>query len=374
MLNPIDISRGGKLEVKSRIKVTAENLAKIYTPGVAEVVMEIMKDSRKVYDLTWRSNTVAIVSDGTAILGLGNQGPEAAYPVMEAKAVLFKELGGINAIPILLATRDPEEIVSIVKAIAPSFGGINLEDIAAPSCFIVKEKLKKVLDIPVFHDDQYGTAIVVLAGLINATKVVKKKLQKCKIIISGGGAAGIATAKLLHKYGCRKIIIFDTKGAIYRGRKEGMNFAKDKIAMKTNREMYKGHIKESLQGADIFIGLSGPNVLNYFDVQRMNENSIVFALANPVPEIMPDEARKGGATIIATGRSDFPNQINNALVFPGVFKGALESKTASITDEIKLACAEALAGVIKKPGVSSIVPKVMDKRAVKAIAAVFKRK
>jgi len=371
IMNPKKISRGGKIEIASRVKNLKKNISLIYTPGVAEVVMEVMKNPDKVFEYTWKKRVVAIVTDGSAILGLGNQGPLAALPVMEAKAVLFKELGGLDAVPIVLDTQDPKEIVRIIKAISPSFGGINIEDIAAPNCFLIKEKLKKELDIPVFHDDQYGTAIVVLAGLINATKVVGKNLKKTKVIISGAGAAGIATAKLLQKFGVENIIVFDSKGPLYRGREKGMNFAKIRISQKTNPEKFKGDIKTALSGADIFIGLSIPNFLNRFDIEKMNSGAIVFALANPVPEITPDEAKKGGAKIIATGRSDFPNQINNALVFPGIFKGAIESRTILITDEIKLKAAQALASVVKKPTSNRIIPKITDKRAVQAIVEVF---
>lgn len=371
MKEALKISKGGKLETCPKIKLGKKNLAKIYTPGVADVVMEIMKDCDKVYDYTWKSRAVAIVSNGTAILGLGNQGPEAALPVMEAKAVLFKELGGIDAVPLVVNICDPDGMVNFIKSIEPGFGGINMEDIAAPDCFVIKEKLKKVLNIPVFHDDQYGTAIVVLAGLINAHKAIGKKLEDSRFVISGAGAAGMATAKLIHKHGARKIIIFDTKGPIYEGRDFGMNFAKERIAQKTNRDKFKGGIKEAIAGADVFIGLSGSNVINRFDVERMNKPSIVFALANPVPEIMPDEAKKGGAAIVATGRSDFPNQVNNALVFPGIFQGALRTKTVQITDEIKLKAAKALARTIKKPARTKILPSVMDKRAVAAIASIF---
>lgn len=371
MNESLNISKGGKLEVASKIKVTSKNLARVYTPGVADVVTEIMKDHRKAYDLTWKSRSVAIVSDGSAILGLGNQGPLAALPVMEAKAVLFKSLANVDAVPLVLDTQDPDQIVQIVKAIAPGFGGINMEDIAAPNCFIIKEKLKKELDIPVFHDDQYGTAIVALAGLINAAKVVGKDLKQAKIIISGAGAAGIATAKLLDKYGCRNIIVFDSKGPIYLGRKESMNFAKIRLSQKTNPTKFKGNIKNALEGADIFVGLSGPDLLNQFDIERMNNDAIVFAMANPVPEIMPEEAKKGGVAIVATGRSDFPNQVNNALVFPGIFKGALESRTILITDELKLKAALSLAETIKKPTKNRILPAVTDKKAVRAIASIF---
>lgn len=371
MKEEIKISRGGKIEVRSKYKITKKNLAKVYTPGVAEVVKAIMKNPRQVFDYTWKKRTVAIVSDGSAILGLGNQGPEAALPVMEAKAALFKELGGIDAVPIVVRTQDPDEIVALVKNISPTFGGINIEDIAAPNCFVIKERLKKELDIPVFHDDQYGTAIVVLAGLINACKAVGKNLCKTKLIISGAGAAGIATAKMLVKFGCRNIILFDTKGPLYSGRKEHMNFAKNKIAQKTNPAKFKGDLWEALHGADIFVGLSRGGLLNASDIAKMAPNSIVFALANPTPEIMPEEAKKGGVGVMATGRSDFPNQINNALVFPGIFKGALESGTVLITDEIKLQAALALASVIKNPTTNRIIPSVLDKRAVKAIAGVF---
>jgi malate dehydrogenase (oxaloacetate-decarboxylating) len=375
MFSPIELSKKGKIEVTGKITLTKENLSKLYTPGVAEVVKEVMKDNSKVYDLTWKGNTVAIVSDGTAILGLGNQGPEAALPVMEAKALLFKELAGINAVPLVLRTTDPDEIVAIVKAIAPSFGGINMEDIAAPNCFVIKEKLKKELDIPIFHDDQYGTAIVVLAGLMNAAKVVQKKLENLKIVIVGAGAAGIASAKLLKKCGCGKnIIMFDSKGAIYQGRQESMNFAKEKIARETNPGLFKGTLSEALDGADVFIGLSGPNLINRSDVQRMNKGAIVFALANPVPEIMPEEALAGGAVVVATGRSDFPNQINNALVFPGIFRGALDTRTLLITDEIKVQSAFALAGLVSEPDEKHIMPSVLDDRVVKTIAGVFEKK
>jgi len=369
--NPLSISRGGKLFTRSKKKITFKDLALIYTPGVAKVVRAVAENPKNVYRYTWKKRSVAIVSDGSAILGLGNLGALPALPVMEAKAVLFKELGGVDAVPVVLNTQDPEKIVEIIKAIAPSFGGINIEDISAPNCFVIKEKLKKELDIPVFHDDQYGTAIVVLAGLINAAKVARKDLKRLKIVISGAGAAGMATAKLLEKYGVKNIILFDSVGAIYRGRTEKMNFAKIRISQKTNPEKFTGSLKEGMVGADIFVGLSAPGIINRFDVEKMNKKSIVFALANPVPEIMPEEAQKGGVFIMATGRSDFPNQINNALVFPGIFKGALQTETVLITDELKLKAALALARVIKKPTSNNIIPKVMDRRAVQAVASVF---
>lgn len=371
--NPISLARGGKIEIKAKIKATAKNLSWLYTPGVADLVRAIEKDRKKSFSHTWRGKAVAIVSDGSAVLGLGNQSPEAAMAVMEAKALLFKELGGINAVPLVVGTQDPQKIIELIKQIAPSFGGINMEDIAAPSCFIVKEALKKELDIPIFHDDQYGTAIVVLAGLINATKVARKNLKKCKVVISGAGAAGIASAKLLTKFGVEDIIVFDSQGPLYIGR-EALNFAKQRIAQKTNPRKFKGNLKEALVGADIFIGLSRANLLIANDVAKMNKKAIVFALANPVPEIMPEEAQKGGAFIVATGRSDFPNQINNVLVFPGIFKGALETRTVAITDEIKIAAAKALAAALPKPSKNRIMLGAMDKKAVRAVAKVFSRK
>lgn len=371
--NPISISRGGKIEIRGKIKATIKNLSLLYTPGVADLVQAIEKDRDKSFSHTWRGKTVAIISDGSAVLGLGNQSPEAAMAVMEAKALLFKELGGINAVPLMIATQDPEKIIELVKNIAPSFGGINLEDIAAPNCFIIKEALKKELNIPIFHDDQYGTAIVVLAGLINAVKVVRKNLKKCKIVISGAGAAGIASAKLLIKFGVEDVIIFDSQGPLYVGR-EGLNFAKERIAQKSNPRKFKGSLKEALVGADIFIGLSRANLLVANDIAKMNKKAIVFALANPIPEIMPDEAKKGGAFIVATGRSDFVNQINNVLVFPGIFKGAMETRTVAITDEIKIASAKALANTLPNPRKDRIMIGAMDKKAVRAIAGVFSKK
>lgn len=371
--NPISISKGGKIETRGRIKATAKNLSLLYTPGVADLVRAIEKDRKKSFTHTWRGKTVAIVSDGSAVLGLGNQSPEAAMAVMEAKALLFKELGGLNAVPLVIATQDPEKIIELIKNIAPSFGGINMEDIAAPRCFIVKEALKKELNIPVFHDDQYGTAIVVLAGLINASKVAKKNLKKAKVVISGAGAAGIASAKLLTKFGVEDIIVFDSQGPLYVGR-EGLNFAKQRLAQKSNPRKFKGNLKEALVGADIFIGLSQANLLISNDIAKMNKKAIVFALANPIPEIMPKEARKGGAFIVATGRSDFPNQINNVLVFPGIFKGAMETRTVAITDEIKIQAAKALAATLPKPQKERIMIGAMDKRAVRAIAGVFGKK
>ncbi|MDP1845533.1 MAG: NADP-dependent malic enzyme [Candidatus Moranbacteria bacterium] len=363
---------GSKIEIKSKFKLTKRNLPIIYTPGVAELSRAIAKNKKKVYDLTWKKNSVAIVSDGSAVLGLGNLGPEAALPVMEGKVALFKELSGVDAVPIVLATQDTEEIIKAVKYIAPTFGGINLEDISAPRCFEIERRLIEELDIPVFHDDQHGTAIAVLAGFINALKVVGKDIKNIKIVISGAGAAGIAITKLLLKYGAKNIITFDSKGAIYHGRNIGGNEEKKKISQITNREKYKGNLGNALVGADIFIGVSAPNLLKADDIQKMNKDAVVFAMSNPVPEISYKEAKSGGALIVATGRSDFPNQINNALVFPGIFRGALDTRTRFITDKIKIKAAEAIAGLVKKPKYDKIVPEVLDRRVTKAVAGMFK--
>jgi malate dehydrogenase (oxaloacetate-decarboxylating) len=363
---------GSKIEIKSKYKLTKESLPIIYTPGVAKVSLAIAKSKKKAYDLTFKKNSVAVISDGSAVLGLGNIGPEAALPVMEGKAVIFKELGGVDAVPIVLATQDAEEIIKTVKAISPTFGGINLEDISAPRCFEIEQRLIKELDIPVFHDDQHGTAIVVLAGLINALKITGKNFKNIKVIISGAGAAGIAILKLLMQYGIRNIIIFDTRGAIYAGRKEGMNGSKIEIAKKTNKNKFKGSLKEALCGSDVFIGVSAPNLLKTEDIKVMSENAIVFAMSNPVPEISYTEAKKGGAQIVATGRSDFPNQINNALVFPGMFRGALDARIRLISDAHKIKAARAIADLVKKPQNDKIIPGVLDKRVAKAVAGVFK--
>jgi len=363
----------GKIEINSRYKLTKHSLPLIYTPGVAELSREIAKNKKRVYDLTWKRNSVAIVTDGSAVLGLGNLGPEAALPVMEGKAVLFKEMGGVDAVPIVLDTQDTEEIIKIAKAIAPGFGGINLEDISAPRCFEIEKRLIQELDIPVFHDDQHGTAIAVLAGLVNALKVVKKDIKKIKIIISGAGAAGIAITKLLLKYGAKNIIVFDSRSPICRICTYNKNDAKDELAKKTNLENFKGNLPEALIGADVFIGVSAPNLLKSGDVARMNKNAIVFAMSNPEPEISYKEAKKGGAAVVATGRSDFPNQINNALVFPGLFRGALDTRTRLITDKLKIKAALAIAGLVKNPKNDRIVPEVLDKKVVAAVAKVFKK-
>ncbi len=372
-MTPLQLSKKlkGKIEIRSKKSLTAKNLAALYTPGVALVSKEIAENKKKSFDYTMRENTIAVVSDGSAVLGLGNIGPEAALPVMEGKALLFKELGNVNAFPIVLSTQDKEEIIKIVKSIAPTFGGINLEDIAAPKCFEIEERLKKELCIPVMHDDQHATAIVVLAGLINALKVVGKKPERIKLVISGSGAAGTAVIKLLNLYGVKNIIACDSKGIISIKRSD-LNAYKKEIAEITNQENISGDLKDALKGADVFIGVSAPGILTAADIAAMNSGAIVFALANPIPEIYPEEAKKGGAKVIATGRSDFPNQINNVLVFPGVFKGLLENRVNEVTDEHKLKAAKALAALIKKPKPNKIIVKALDKRAVKAVAGVFK--
>ena len=360
----------GKICVESKVPLkTRMDLALAYTPGVAEPCREIAKDKKKIYDYTSKSNLVAVVTNGTAVLGLGDIGPEASLPVMEGKAVLFKTFGGVDAFPIAIDSKDTDEIVNIVKKISSIFGGINLEDIKAPECFEIEKKLDAEIEIPVFHDDQHGTAVVVLAGLINALKIVRKN-KKVKVVISGAGAAGIATAKLLLNYGFANIILCDTKGVIHDGRND-LNFAKEEIAKVTNKEKIKGQIRDAMKGADVFIGVSAPGIVTKEMVRSMNKNAVVFAMSNPVPEIMPDEAKKGGAKIIATGRSDFPNQINNVLAFPGIFKGALAIR-AKITDKMKLAAAEALAKMVKKPTPEKIIPSVFDNVADSVAKAVKK--
>jgi malate dehydrogenase (oxaloacetate-decarboxylating) len=374
-MDAIELSKkiGGKIEINSKKKLTKENLAVLYTPGVADVCKAIAKNKKLSFEYTIRKNTVAVISDGSAVLGLGNIGPEAGLPVMEGKALLFKELGGVDAIPIVLATQDTEEIIKIIKALAPTFGGINLEDISAPRCFEIEKRLKEELDIPVMHDDQHGTAIVVLAGIINALKVVKKDIKKVKIVISGAGAAGVAIMNLLISYGAKKIVMVDTTGIIYAERTSGMNESKMEIAKITNPENLKGTLEDALAGSDIFIGVSAPNIISHLNVATMNKDAIVFAMSNPVPEIMPAEAKKGGAMVVATGRSDFPNQINNVLVFPGIFRGALDTRTKQITQKHKLAAAKAIAALIKNPTRGKIIVDALDKRAANVVAAVFKK-
>jgi malate dehydrogenase (oxaloacetate-decarboxylating) len=362
---------GGKIEIKGKIPVkTRDDLSMAYTPGVARVCMAIHHEPDKAYTLTTKGNTVAVVSDGTAVLGLGDIGPNGAAPVMEGKALIFKEFAGVDAWPICLATKDVDEIVTIVKAISPVFGGINLEDISAPRCFEIEERLQKALDIPVFHDDQHGTAVVVLAALINALKVVKKRLGDARIVITGAGASGIATAKLLMKEGARHIIGCDRAGAIYAGRTENMNSMKEWFARHTNPRKARGTAGEALAGADVFIGLSGPGVVSLKDIKAMNRNPIVFAMANPVPEIQPEEAGPF-VRVMATGRSDYPNQINNSCCFPGFFRGMLDVRAKRVNDQMKLAAAHALASIVAKGELSEeyITPSMFDARVVPAVAA-----
>ena len=358
----------GKLKVASKIPLrNLKDLSLLYTPGVGAVSSLIAKNKKLIRDLTFKRNSVAVVSDGSAVLGLGNIGPEAALAVMEGKAVIFKEFADIDAIPIVLNTQDTEKIIEIVKAISPTFGGINLEDISAPRCFEIENRLKKELDIPVMHDDQHGTAIVVLAALINAAKVVRKKLSGLKIVISGAGPAGAATAKLLLKAGIKNIIIVDSKGIISMKRRNILLYKKQ-LAKITNPKKLSGDFDKAIKNADVFIGLSRPNVFFASDVKKMAKSAIVFAMANPIPEIMPDIAKKAGAAIVATGRSDFPNQINNALAFPGVFRGALDHQVRQITDKMKIKAAYSIAGLVKKPNPNKIIPSIFDKRLVKIVA------
>jgi len=365
----------GKIEVIGRVPVeTQYDLSMAYTPGVAEPCKEISADTNKVYDYTRKGNLVAVVSDGTAVLGLGDIGPEAAMPVMEGKAVLFKKFGDVDAFPICLATKNSDEIVSIVKALSPTFGGINLEDISAPRCFEIEERLKKELDIPVFHDDQHGTAVVVLAGMINALKIVEKSMKNVKAVVNGAGAAGIAVTRLLMSMGLKSVILCDTRGAIYKGR-DGLNPAKEKIAEITNLDMVKGNLADALKDADVFIGVSGPETVDADMIRNMAADSIVFAMSNPVPEILPDLAKEGGARVIGTGRSDFPNQVNNVLAFPGIFRGALDAKASDINEEMKIAAAYAIASLIEEDELTEeyVLPKAFDPRVGKTVAdAVYK--
>ena len=338
----------GKLNTTAKASVkTAEDLALAYTPGVAEPCKVIAEDPEAAYKYTIKSNTILVVSDGSAVLGLGNIGPKAAMPVMEGKAVLFKEFGGVNAVPICLDTQDTEEIIKAVTWLAPGYGGINLEDISAPRCFEIEERLKETLDIPVFHDDQHGTAIVVLAALINALKVVKKEAADCKVVVSGAGAAGVAITKLLLSYGFKNIILCNSKGVISKDAKN-LNWMQEKMVALTNPENISGTMGDALAGADIFIGVSAPGIVTADMVRSMNKDAIIFAMANPVPEIMPDIAKDAGARIVGTGRSDFPNQVNNVVAFPGIFRGALEGRAKQITEEMKMAAAYAIAGLISE--------------------------
>lgn len=358
----------GKLETNTRMPVvTRDDLSLAYSPGVAEPCREIAKDKSKVYDYTLKGRTVAVISDGSAVLGLGNIGPEAGLPVMEGKCVLFKEFAGLDAFPIVLDVHDVEGIIAAVKAIAPTFGGINLEDIASPKCFEIEERLKAELDIPVMHDDQHGTAIVTLAGLINALKVVGKNKEDIKVVVSGPGAAGTAVMKLLSLYGIKHIIACDSKGALSKNRTD-IDDAKRSLLSFTNLENVDGSLKEVIVGSDVFIGVSAPNVIDRHDVAKMNKDAIIFGMANPTPEIMPDEAKAGGAAIVGTGRSDMPNQINNVLAFPGIFKGVLACGKKKITDEMKLKAAEALASAVVNPTADMVIPNALDKSVVDIVA------
>ncbi|MAF20919.1 MAG: NAD-dependent malic enzyme [Parcubacteria group bacterium] len=363
----------GKLAIKSKISLENKtDLSIAYTPGVAEPCRKIFKRPAEAYKYTIKGNSVAVVTNGSAVLGLGNIGPLAALPVMEGKCLLFKKFADIDAYPICLDTQDKQEIIKAVKLIAPGFGGINLEDIKAPDCFEIEEQLTKELDIPVFHDDQHGTAIVVLAALINSLKIVKKKINQIKILVNGAGAAGIATTKLLLAAGVKNIILIDSAGAIYSGRKN-LNPAKKQIARLTNLKKQKGRIEHLIKGTDVFIGISVAKVLKPRWASLMADQSIVFAMANPIPEIMPDQAKKAGVKIMATGRSDFPNQINNVLAFPGIFRGLLDAKAKKVTMRMKLAAAKSLASIVKKPTPHKIVPNVFNKQVVKKIAGTIKQ-
>ncbi len=361
----------GKLEITPRAAVdSSEALSLAYTPGVAEPCLEIQKDVDKSYELTRRWNTVAVVTDGTAVLGLGDIGPEAGMPVMEGKCVLFKAFGGVDAIPLCIRSKDVDDIVNTVALLAGSFGGVNLEDIAAPRCFEIEKKLKERCDIPIFHDDQHGTAVITLAGLMNALKVVGKKMEDIRIVVNGAGAAAIAISKLLVSAGAGNIILCDRKGAIYKGRTDHMNPVKEEMAEITNKHGEEGGLSEVIKGADVFIGVSAAGVLNAEMVSTMAEDAIIFACANPVPEIFPDEAKKGGARVVATGRSDYPNQVNNVLAFPAIFRGALDCRASDINDEMKIAAAEALAGLISDGELCAdyILPKAFDPRVKDAVA------
>jgi malate dehydrogenase (oxaloacetate-decarboxylating) len=361
--------QGPRIETKAKVTLKEKkDFSLWYTPGVGAASLYLAKHPQDARKMSIKKNSVAIVSDGSAVLGLGNIGPYGALPVMEGKALIFKVKANVDAWPLVLDTQDPDEIVRIVKAVAPNFGGINLEDIAAPQCFLIEERLVKELDIPVMHDDQHGTAIVVLAGLINAAKVVKKDIKKLRVVISGAGAAGTATAKLLLAHGVKDSIVLDREGALYMGRKEHMNLHKEMLAKLTNPKKVKGGLDDVMVGADVFIGLSGKGLLHKKHVASMAPGAIVFAMANPDPEILPDEAREAGAVVVGTGRSDFPNQINNALVFPGIFRGALDRGVKNITEATKLRAAHALAGLIARPTPAKILPDMLDSRVVKAVA------
>lgn len=362
--------QGGKIEIKNKIPCSnRDDLSRAYTPGVARVCLSIQEDPKRVYDLTIKKNTIAVVTDGTAVLGLGDIGPEAAMPVMEGKAMLFKEFGGVDAFPICLRTKDPEEIITAVKWISTGFGGINLEDISAPRCFIIERRLKEELDIPVFHDDQHGTAVVILAGLLNALRVVNKRMEDIRVVVSGIGAAGVASIRLLLSAGVKQIIACDRSGILYRDRKENMNPTKVEMAQATNPEGIKGDIAKALKGADVFLGLSQPGVIGRRDAKKMAEGAIIFAMANPVPEIMPEEVPKN-VRIIATGRSDYPNQINNVLCFPGLFRGVLDRNAREINQEMLFAAAHAIASTVEEKELREdyIIPSVFNRKVPEKIA------
>ena len=364
----------GKLETTAKSKVNSrEDLAIAYTPGVAEPCKKIAQDKSLAYTYTWKANTVAVVSDGSAVLGLGNIGPHAAMPVMEGKCVLFKEFGNVNAVPICLDTQDTEEIITAVKNIAPGFGGINLEDISAPRCFEIEERLKEILDIPVFHDDQHGTAIVVLTGVINALRLTDKKKEACKVVVNGAGSAGVAITKLLLRYGFTNVLMCDKEGIIGKDY-PNLNWMQKKMTEMTNLSNEIGTLADALRGADIFVGVSAPNIVTADMVASMNKDAILFAMANPVPEIMPDVAKAAGARIVGTGRSDFPNQVNNVIAFPGIFKGALEGRASQITEEMKLAAAEALAALVSDEELNEdfIMPEAFDPRVPEVVSQAVK--
>ena len=364
----------GKLETVAKSKVkTREDLAIAYTPGVAEPCKVIAEDKTAAYTYTWKANTVAVVSDGSAVLGLGNIGPYAAMPVMEGKCVLFKEFGNVNAVPICLDTQDTEEIIQAVKNIAPGFGGINLEDISAPRCFEIEERLKEMLDIPVFHDDQHGTAIVVLAGIINGLRVTGKKKEDCRVVVNGAGSAGVAITKLLLTYGFKHVTMCDREGIIGKDY-PNLNWMQKKMTEVTNLENASGTLADALRGADIFVGVSAPNIVTPEMVSSMNKDAILFAMANPVPEIMPDVAKAAGAKVVGTGRSDFPNQVNNVIAFPGIFRGALEAHATQIAEEMKLAAAEALAALVSDEELNEdfIMPEAFDPRVAEVVSEAVK--
>ena len=364
----------GKLEIVAKSPVKSrEDLSLAYTPGVAEPCKVIAQDKEAAYKYTMKANTVAVVSDGSAVLGLGNIGPYAAMPVMEGKAVLFKEFGGVNAVPICLDTQDTEEIIKAVTYLAPAYGGINLEDISAPRCFEIEERLKEILDIPVFHDDQHGTAIVVLAGIINALKVVGKKKEDCRVVVNGAGSAGVAITRLLLTYGFPHITMCDKVGIVSK-KTEGLNWMQQKMTEVTNLEQQTGTLADAMKGADIFVGVSAPGIVSAEMVASMNKDAILFAMANPVPEIMPDVAKAAGARVVGTGRSDFPNQVNNVVAFPGIFKGALEGRATQITEEMKLAAANAIASLVPDDELSddNIMPEAFNPKVAEVVAAAVK--